>query len=280
MSDYCIYLDGPSDDMSKEHIIPMSLGGLDIFSIQADRKFNNDVGSKVDGAVANDFLMLFNRDRANAKGHSRTQPQPVARRATLIDGSPAQITFSKDGLRIFDVKQRRYLEKSDSRGSQVKINGLTLDLNADIKFVAKVALAAGYFAYGDQFRTGVMHSEPRKIVNAASLFGITPDVRLFTRFQSHEELPEPGDFQMYKLIVQLSGCSCVLLLPGKGCFGVIVGVLGEFMGMINIPADTTGFPNEGEYDLGHCVFLQDGSMKRMSFRHVVSKLHAYLEEKK
>ena len=31
MSDYCIYLDGPSADLSKEHIIPMSLGGLDGF---------------------------------------------------------------------------------------------------------------------------------------------------------------------------------------------------------------------------------------------------------
>jgi hypothetical protein len=279
MSDYCIYLDGPSADLSKEHIIPMSLGGLDGFCIQADRQFNNAVGSKVDGAVANDFLMLFNRDKANAKGHSGSQPQPVARRATLIDGSPVQVTFSKNGLQIYDLKQRRYLGKGERRGGQVKIDGLTLDLNADIKFVAKVALAAGFYAYGDLFRTGVMHSEPRKIVNANSLTDIRPDVRLYTRFQSDQELPDPGDFQMFKMIVQLSSCSCVLIIPGKDCFGVVVGVLGEFMGMINIPADTTGFPNEGDYDLGHCIFLQSGKVKRMSFRHVAMTLSDYLEGK-
>ena len=262
MTDYCIYLDGPSTDLSKEHIIPMSLGGLDSFCIQADRKFNNEVGSKVDGAVANDFLMLFNRDKANAKGHSGAQPRPIARRATLIDGSPVQVTFSKNGLQIYDLKQRRYLGRGERRGGQVKIDGLTLDLNADIKFVAKV-----------------MHSEPRKIVTANSLMDIRPDVRLYTRFQSDQELPDPGDFQMFKMIVELSGCSCVLIIPGKNCFGVVVGVLGEFMGMINIPADTTGFQNEGDYNLGHCIFLQSGKVKRMSFRHVALKLSDYLEGK-
>ncbi|QEO76767.1 MULTISPECIES: HNH endonuclease [Pseudomonas] len=279
MTDYCIYLDGPSTDLSKEHIIPMSLGGLDSFCIQADRKFNNEVGSKVDGAVANDFLMLFNRDKANAKGHSGAQPQPIARRATLIDGSPVQVTFSKNGLQIYDLKQRRYLGKGERRGGQVKIDGLKLDLNADIKFVAKVALAAGFYAYGDLFRKGVMHSEPRKIVTANSLMDIRPDVRLYTRFQGDQELPDPGDFQMFKMIVELSGCSCVLIIPGKNCFGVVVGVLGEFMGMINIPADTIGFPNEGDYILGHCIFLQSGKVKRMSFRHVALKLSDYLEGK-
>ncbi|MGG2638803.1 hypothetical protein [Pseudomonas aeruginosa] len=277
MSDYCIYLDGPSADLSKEHIIPMSLGGLDGFCIQADRQFNNAVGSKVDGAVANDFLVLFNRDKANAKGHSGAQPQPVARRATLIDGSPVQITFSKSGLQIYDLKQRKYVEKGECRGGQVKIDGLKLDLNADIKFVAKVALAAGFYAYGDLFRKGVMHSEARKIVNASSLADIRPDVRLYTRFQSEQELHDPSNLQIFKMIVQQSSCSCVLIIPGKDCFGVVVGVLGEFMGMINMPADTAGFPNEGDYDLGHCIFLQNGEVKRMSFRRVITTLTEYLE---
>lgn len=223
--------------------------------------------------------MLSNRDKANAKGHSRSQPQPIARRATLIDGSSVQVIFSKNGLQIYDLKQRIYLEKGERRGGEVKIDGLMRDLNADIKFVAKVALAAGSYAYGDLFRTGVMHSDPRKIINANSLTDIRPDVRLYTRFQSEQKLRDSGDFQIFKMIVQLSNCSCVLIIPGKDCFGVVVGVLGEFMGMRNIPADTTGFPNEGDYDLGHCIFLQSGKVKRMSLRHVVTKLEDCLEGK-
>ena len=277
MSEYCIYLDGLSDDMSKEHIFPMSLGGLDSFCIQADRKFNNNVGSRVDGAIANDFLMLFKRDRAAAKGHSGTHPEPIARRATLEDGTPIQAIFSKTGLRLYDLKQKRYLAKGEGTRT-IKVSGLKLDLDADIRFVAKVALAAGYYAYDDFFKNGVQHSQARMIVTAKHLTDVNPSVRLYTRFQDPETLPDPSDYQLFKAAIELSGCSCVLMLPGKDCFGVVVGVLGEFMGMINIPANTTGFPNEGAYSLGHCIFLQEGKVKRMSFRHLCNKLLEAMEK--
>lgn len=276
MSEYCIYLDGLSDDMSKEHIFPMSLGGLDSFCIQADRKFNNTVGSRVDGAIANDFLMLFKRDRAEAKGHSGIHPEPIARRATLEDGTPIQAIFSKNGLRLYDLKQKRYLAKCEGTRT-IKARDLKLDMDADIRFVAKVALAAGYYAYDDFFKNGVQHSQARMIVTAKRLNDVNPSVRLYTRFQDPKELPDPTDYHLFKAAIELSGCSCVLMLPGKNCFGVVVGVLGEFMGMINIPANTTGFPNEGSYSLGHCIFLQEGKVKRMSFRHLCNKL---LEEMK
>lgn len=276
MSEYCIYLDGLSDDMSKEHIFPMSLGGLDSFCIQADRAFNSNVGSKVDGAIANDFIMLFKRDRAEAKGHSSTHPEPVARRATLEDGTPIQATFSKNGLRLYDLKQKRVLDKREwSRTIQVR--DLRLDMDADVRFVAKVALAAGYYAYGELFKNCVEHSQARMIVNAERLTDVRPNIRLYTRFQDSESLPDPSDYHLFKTAIELSGCSCVLMLPGKDCFGVIVGVLGEFMGMINIPANTAGFPNEGAYSLGHCIFLQEGQVKRMSFRHLCDKISNVME---
>lgn len=277
MSEYCIYLDSLSDDMSTEHIFPMSLGGLDSFCIQADRKFNNNVGSRVDGAIANDFLMLFKRDRAAAKGHSGTHPEPIARRATLEDGTPIQAIFSKTGLRLYDLKQKRYLTKGEGTRT-IKVSGLKLDLDADIRFVAKVALAAGYYAYDDFFKNGVQHSQARMIVTAKHLTDINPSVRLYTRFQDPKELPDPSNYQLFKAAIELSACSCVLMLPGKDCFGVVVGVLGEFMGMINIPANTTGFPNEGAYSLGHCIFLQEGKVKRMSFRHLCNKLLEEMEK--
>lgn len=277
MSEYCIYLDSLSDDMSTEHIFPMSLGGLDSFCIQADRKFNNNVGSRVDGAIANDFLMLFKRDRAAAKGHSGTHPEPIARRARLEDGTPIQAIFSKTGLRLYDLKQKRYLTKGEGTRT-IKVSGLKLDLDADIRFVAKVALAAGYYAYDDFFKNGVQHSQARMIVTAKHLTDVNPSVRLYTRFQDPKELPDPSDYQLFKAAIELSGCSCVLMLPGKDCFGVVVGVLGEFMGMINIPANTTGFPNEGAYSLGHCIFLQEGKVKRMSFRHLCNKLLEEMEK--
>lgn len=151
-------------------------------------------------------------------------------------------------------------------------------MDADIRFVTKVALAAGYFACEEFFKNGVQHSQARMIVTAKRLTDVNPSVRLYTRFQDPEALPDPSDYQLFKAAIELSGCSCVLMLPGKNCFGVIVGVLGDFMGMSNIPADTTGFPNDGAYSLGHCIFLQEGKVKRMSFRHLCDKLLEKMEK--
>lgn len=276
MDGYCIYLDGLSADLSLEHIFPLSLGGLDKFTILADRKFNNGLASKIDAGLANDFLVLFDRDKANARGHSRTHPEPVAKRVTLEDGTPVQAVFAESGLKIFDLKERRFLDRSEQRGSVLKVEGVAVRLDVDIKFVAKVALAAGYFAYGDFFRTNVQHSEARLIVNSANLEDVRPDVRIHTRFPSDEEL-QSDHLQILKLATERVDCSCVLLMPGPGCFGVAVGVLGTFMGMINIPADTTGFPNSDRYEKGHAIYLQGGQVKRMSIRHLFNKLADSLE---
>lgn len=266
MSEYCIYLDADSSDMSEEHILPLSLGGVDVFSIQADRRFNNTVGSSVDGAVANDFLILFKRDRAGSKGHSGKHPVPVIKRAELEDGSPVQARLGKEGLRLFDVKKRRDLTPAEANNLVVKLSG-SLDMNAEVKFLAKVALAAGYFAYGEQFRASVRHSEARMILNAASLTDIRPEVRMWSRFESvDDKRPEEIErLNILRAMTESAGGSCVILMPGPGTFSVVVGVLGDFMGMISMPADTSNFPNAGDYQMGHCIFLQDGQMVRRSF---------------
>ena len=102
---YCVYTDKETLDPSPEHIIPLSLGGHNDFVIDVDRKFNNDIGSKVDGKLANDFLVLFERDKADAVGHSRKHPAPVVTHANLIDGTPVQAKFGKNGLSLFDLRE-------------------------------------------------------------------------------------------------------------------------------------------------------------------------------
>lgn len=276
MKGYCIYLDAVSDDLSLEHIFPLSLGGHDSFTVLADRKFNNGTASKIDAGLANDFLVLFDRDREKAVGHSKTHPEPRVKKARLEDDSPVQVSFAATGLKIFDLKEKRFLDKIEKSGRLITIQN-TLSLDVDIRFVAKVALAAGYFAYGDLFKSQVKHSEFRAIVNAVKMQDIRPDVRLHTRFPSAEEL-ESDFLQILKLATELVNCSCVLLMPGPGCFGVAVGVLGTFTGMMSVPADITNFPRTGDYDAGHCIYLQDGLVDRLSLREVLSKIAAKLEQ--
>jgi hypothetical protein len=57
---YCPYTDRDLDieETNREHIIPLALGGVDRFEIRVCREFNSTVGSDVDGALANDFLVI------------------------------------------------------------------------------------------------------------------------------------------------------------------------------------------------------------------------------
>jgi len=81
---YCPYTDREisESDANREHIIPLSLGGLDGFEIPVCRDFNSKVGSKIDGALANDFLILMKRNELDVRGHSNKKPKAVAKKST------------------------------------------------------------------------------------------------------------------------------------------------------------------------------------------------------
>ena len=75
------------------------------------RFFNSKLGAKIEGAVANDPLIMFARREADARGHSGTEPGRVWRNSEF-EGRPVQVKFGKDGLKIWDVKSRTYLEEN------------------------------------------------------------------------------------------------------------------------------------------------------------------------
>ena len=55
---YCIYTDTDvaEADGNYDHIVALSLGGDNGFCVWSDKKFNSDLGHKIDGALANDGL--------------------------------------------------------------------------------------------------------------------------------------------------------------------------------------------------------------------------------
>ncbi|MCP4678765.1 MAG: hypothetical protein GY854_25415 [Deltaproteobacteria bacterium] len=274
MKKYCIYSDKFTEDWSEEHIVPLSLGGHDDFTIDVDRKTNSDVGSKIDGGLANDFLTLFDRDRVSATGRSGSHPKPVAKVARAEDGTPVQVSFGKDGLEIFDLSERSPLPKHDARGETVEVR-ITLDTTIEARFAAKVALSAGYYAYGETFRNHVEHSEFREIMNfdpknppAGS------KARVYDNWHCEDE--DESRYHVIKMAATIGGCSSVIMMPGQDCFGVAVSALGRFVGMINVPARSEHFPNTGEYMLGHCVYLQGGMTKRFSLQYVLNIIEDHI----
>jgi hypothetical protein len=272
MDGYCIYLNAISADLSLEHIFPLSLGGHDKFSINVDRKTNNGTASRIDSALANDFAILFDRRRLNAKGHSGKQPVPIAKRSTF-DGRKVQARFEEEGLKLYDVVRRRDIEPEAFSGRNVQIGGIQFHLDDPLRFVAKVALSAGLYAYGEDFRNQVDHQQARIVMMADDFEQISPDIRCLDRWQ----LIEDDKHQIMWLVASQYKESCVMLMPGYDCFCVAVGILGHFIGFLNIPAPGHRLLNVGEYDLGHVITVRDGKILRRSFRRVIKDLEQDLE---
>ncbi|MGE0516336.1 MAG: hypothetical protein AB7O71_20530 [Hyphomicrobiaceae bacterium] len=95
---YCIYTvrEVAVGDGNSDHIIRLSLGGLNGFETWCDAVYNSNIGSKVDGAIANDFLVMA-RWNADARGHSDKPPLPVWKRSTIA-GKPVQIKLGPEKI--------------------------------------------------------------------------------------------------------------------------------------------------------------------------------------
>ena len=161
---YCPYTDRDvlEAQSSREHIIPLSLGGVDGFEIPVGFTSNSRVGSILDGALANEFLFALKRTKFDARGHSGKKPVARVKSATYgEDNRPAQVDFHlKDGLRVWDSRDREVKERVPRFGISVSV-----DIDLPTRFAAKVALAAGYYAYGEVFRQNVEHQQFRDVMN-------------------------------------------------------------------------------------------------------------------
>lgn len=279
---YCPYTDRvlSVDDANDEHIVPLALGGANAFVIPVCRQFNSEVGSSIDGAMTKDFLVALDRTRFDARGQSGNKPTAKIKRARLA-GRPAQVDMSvRDGLRVWDAMERRELSSAETAGITIECQTV-IDVDLRLKFVAKVALSAGYLAYGDVFRDHVQHDELRAVMNQKKGetvdqhhpgYTIRADDPLFARD------PEPGScLEIVRGVCNSFQGSIVMLMPSSGSLGVAVGVLGKYVGMLNVAADTKNFPNSGAFAWGHVVLLTKGRMQRCSLVALLKKVASLSE---
>ena len=274
---YCPYTDQdlPLQETSSEHVIPLALGGANGFEIRAATTANSSLGSTHDGKLANELIFALRRTRLNARGHSGNLPAAKFKRASYgPEARPAQVSLAHgEGIRVWDPKDR---ELKSGVGT-VRIQSV-LDVDLPIRFSAKVALAAGYFAYKELFRECVDHSQLRETMNldlaGFDLGGEEPPTGL-------EHLTIRVDNYLFesssdRLRVLREWCtsvngSKVVLIPGHDCFSVCVGLLGQYLGFVNVPANTEQFPNSDDYHWGHVVSIEEGRIKRQSWMQSLSQ---------
>ncbi len=271
---YCPYSDRelPEHKTNREHIIPLALGGVDGFAISVDAVVNSHLGTTLDGPLANELLFALRRTKYNARGHSGKEPLATIKNASHgSDNRPAQVSFhSKKGLNIRDARDRKEVTKS------VGAFRISTSLNIDLplRFTAKVALAAGYYVYGNLFRDHVDHHRLRHAMNTdpakldlRNLAALGPEHFTLGVDSYLHEPPTDEDVTILRAFCSTVRGSVVVLMPGPDCFGTGVGILGQYLGMIIVPAKTTAFPNDGDYAWGHVVASVDGMLRRCSWVH-------------
>ena len=278
---WCPYtdLELQNEATSPEHIIPLSLGGSNEFCIPVQKAFNGQAGSEIDGALTKDVLIAQRRREFDARGHSNKAPKVILKKSQLGDGKkPVQVTLrGKDAPLIWDAKAKCYLAEQDVLGEVIS-SQFEIGRYDRFRFVAKVALSAGYFIYGDLFRKCVQHNQLRALMNFAP-----PEPREgFKDLAGYDEFSpvntgDMGQNRCDRLFCQLISGSCVMAVPSSRNVIFTVGVLGGWVGTLNVPAITDSFPNEGLHDLGHVIALQERKITRMSYRQLAGQMLVALQ---
>ena len=276
---YCPYTDRdiPETETNSDHVIPLSLGGVTGFEITVDADFNATVGSKLEGSLANEFIWALARTKYDARGHSGKEPQAIIRNATYGDECRvAQVYFhNKQGVRLWDVRDGEF----KSGRSSIKINS-SLNIDLPIRFTAKVALGAAYYVYGNVFRENVDHQQLREVMLCRDLSkldlsktpeGLGIDRRTLTADSYLHERATQDDLQCIRLLCSAVRGSVVMLIPGTDSLRVAVGILGRYLAMVNVPANTKSFPNSGEFSWGHVIALSDKKVYRASVADGISQ---------
>ena len=139
-----------------------------------------------------------------------------------------------------------------------------------------MGLAAGYYAYRDLFRTHVDHHQLRKLMLIDPARERSPgqesdDANDVVRARVDSYLDDTPTRSEWKRIVASEllfddwDGSVVALIPGPDSFHITVGILGQYLGSVSVPADTRSFPNEGHFHWGHAISVVRNTVERRSW---------------
>ena len=270
---YCIYTDKEIEfaHSSLEHIIPLSLGGSNAFVIQVCGVKNAKLGAEVDGQLIKDPALSLHVSKLGYRGHSGKKVTPVFKKAFLKKtNKPVQLRYDIGRIAVYSPIDKRDLEIKELLGEIVRV---TIPYNRMIRivFTAKVALATGYFIYGDTFVQHADHESLRTLMNYTmgqplDYLGALP-LGVECNLSVSEELDEK------KLISRVMKTSSVQfkLYSAINRIRATVGIGGKFIGSITFNADVAAFPQSRAKELegGQIIKLVPGGLWKMSYQEML-----------
>lgn len=282
---YCIYSDKKHNDdaTSIDHIIPLSLGGSDHFTVVATKQVNSLFGSEVEGDLDKDFLIKLRRVTTNTLGHSKTAPKLIIRRANTLN-QPAQLIFSNDDpqnrSKVYFPRSGETKSFHELIGSEMEIGMSISDEYAILKFCAKVMLGAGYFVYNDRFVSNVDTDSLRKL-----LFSKTRDELLDLDFRACVRfIPVENDnLNITKILISYfepKNTSGVVFSYSDDTLICFIFILGMFIGALNIKAQVDDLDKEGRNNLGFIIEIENRLTRKNTLIDFLQQYKIELEKLK
>lgn len=251
---YCIYCNDTIDKnlMNPEHIIPLTLGGCDEFTIQVCKTKNSEANRRVDNPMKNDFFVGFQRMIRDYRGHRNEEPVLKNPKASLND-RPISVHWSKEKISAYDPINKTHLESMEG----VKIpNKIDPDIRS--KFIAKVTLAAGYFLFGDIFVNHADHKSLRKYVFNGDIDDTKPNLIFFDQLLLPPQRDEIVLWDLHKDMAKQKGCSGVIwrYTADKISSSVVIG--GMLIGGVRFSASVNDFMSdiETQDEIGTIIWIE------------------------
>ena len=267
---YCIYSNSEINkkDATLQHIIPLSMGGVNSFSIYIDRKINSTLGSKVEGTLINEFTMKIKQMHYEITGQSNSTPQMKMQGS--IDGKPISIKWGKNKIDLFDPIKKEHLQ-----GKQAVTLRTQIDLFSRLRFAAKVALEAGFFLFGKRFVEHADCDTLRKATFCEDFEKEQLDLLFYDNLHPIEE-KDKSMHGIIKLLIEQMGSSSVVFGFAEGRLIVHIGIMGEWLSTINFSAQTEHFPiMEDSFRLGRVILCKE-ELYQDSLYNAIYELNKYL----
>lgn len=262
--EFCIF-EGrslPAAELNDEHIIPLALGGVNSLVIRASKNFNSTVGADLEGKLAGELGMWQRRNEFDVRGHSGKRPLPTYKSGRIEElDLPVQVQIDKKNraMNLYSPRHGRFLEDQESAGRTIKFT-TTMDPTVKLRFAAKVALGAGYFAYGHEF------AECARVEHLRALIALNEDEMSDDLAVVDPLFGELSDQQkIIRELGRLVGLSSVVIVPSGNDISFCVTCLREFCGILRVRADTDRLPNEGNFQWGHVLASDGERLRRGSF---------------
>lgn len=228
---YCVYSnkDYKNELLTKDHIIPLSLGWCDEFYVMAEKSFNSKIGTEIESKISNDSIIKIYRERHNAFGHSKKK---IHSEFYTKDNTNSKLIFSySDGnFAMINPLSKKEVDWPGSFPISIKF-----DLTAHIKFLAKVVLGTGCFLFKNDFLSNECSNELRDIL----INDITTNkkdckyVNFFVNFDKVNFAKEYGTFckLVNNSVVTIVATDCVLIF--------LIGICGMEIGNCILKYDTS-----------------------------------------